>query len=200
VEVSTFTDYWQRNYPDCPPVSYLFKWRLADCWFRFHNLPESKRYAENDAERDELLNRQNAVLLDVIGEGEGCVLVAGDYSESPGILINGSRCPVLAEYITQTLPSLSKQEYDPEPLGEGEIPIYLRLACGAHTLQKGSIDQILLCAADDQIRNFFVISFERSRIFAPYDGGVDVVLRDAAERDAFKSKYANWLSERPDGL
>jgi hypothetical protein len=200
LDASTFSNYWQRNFPDCPPVSYLFKWRLADRWFRFHSLPESKRYAENDAEREELLVRQNAVLLDVIGEGRGCVLVVGDYSESPGELINGSRCPILAGYITHALPALSKQGFDPEPLNEGESPIYLRLACGTHILHRGSLDEILLCVADDRITNFFVISFERNRIFAPYDGGVDVVLGDSAERNEFKSRYAKWLSEHPDGL
>ncbi|MBV9928584.1 MAG: hypothetical protein JOZ96_26445 [Acidobacteria bacterium] len=200
MESSTFTDHWRSNFPDCPPVSYLFKWRLPDRWFRFHSLPESRRYAESDAERAELLTRQNTVLLDGIGEGERCVLVAGDYSESPGTLINGSSCPVLAEHITHALPSLSKQEFDPEPSGAGESPIYMRLACGSHTLRRGTLDEILLCAADERVTNFFVVSFERGRIFAPYGGGVDVVLRDASERDEFRARYAQWLSARPDGL
>jgi hypothetical protein len=67
-------------------------------------------------------------------------------------------------------------------------------------LQKGSLDEVLLCAADDRVTNLFIVSIERKRIFAPYDGGVDVVLRDFAEREEFKSRYANWLSKRSDGL
>ena len=200
MDVSTFNNYWQRYYPDCPPVSYLFKWRLVDRWFRFHSLPESKRYADTTAEEEVLLARQNTVLLDVIGEGEDSVLVVGDYSESPGELINGSRCPVLTKYITRALPSLSKREFDPEPLDEDEAPVYLRLAYGVHNLQRGSLDEVLLCVADERVINFFVVNMERDRIFAPYGGGVDVVLRDAAERDEFKSKYAKWLSARHDGL
>jgi hypothetical protein len=200
MDVSTFNNYWQRYYPDCPPVSYMFKWRLADRWFRFHSLPESKRYADTTAEEEVLLARQNTVLLDVIGEGEDCVLVVGDYSESPGELINGTKCPILAKYITRALPSLSKQEFDPEPLDEGEKPVYLRLAYGVHTLQRGSLDEVLLYVADGRVINFLVVSVKRNRIIAPYDGGVDVVLREAAERDEFKSKYAKWLSARPDGL
>jgi hypothetical protein len=198
--VSTFSNYWQGQYPDCPPVSYLFKWRLADRWFRVHSLPESKRYADTTAEEGVLLARQNTVLLDVIGEGEDCVIVVGDYTESPGELINGSSCPVLVNYIAHALPSISKQEFDPEPLDEGETPVYLRLAYGVHTLQRGSLDEVLLCVADERVINFFVVSMERHRLFAPYDGGVDVVLRDAVERGEFKSRYAKWLSTRPDGL
>jgi len=151
-------------------------------------------------EREELLARQNTVLLDVIGEGGECVIVAGDYSESPGEIINSSRCPVLALYITDALPSLPKQEFDPDALDEGELPLSLRLAYGTHVLQKGSLDEVLLCAADDRVTSLFVVSVERKRIFAPYDGGVDVVLRDSAEMDEFKSRYAEWLSKHPDGL
>src|SRR5690349_1682675 len=111
MNVSEFGTYWQKNYPDCPPVSYLLKWRLSDRWFRIHSLPASKRYAESDAERQELLDRQNTVLLDVIGEGAEFVAVAGEYSESAGELPGESRCPTLSKYITHSLPSLSIQEF-----------------------------------------------------------------------------------------
>ena len=177
----------------------MFKWKLADRWFRFHSLPESKRYTDNEAEVQELLARQNAVLLDVVGEGGECVVVAGSYDESPG-MVDISACPALSKYLVSELAALPKQEFDPEPPEEGEAPLYLRLACGTHTLRRGLLDEVLLCVADCHIANFFVVSVERGRIFAPYDGGVDVILRDTAERDEFKSRYAQWLSARADGL
>jgi hypothetical protein len=195
-----FNSYWSNNFPNCPPVSHLFKWEFADRWFRFHSLPDSKRYADNQLEIDELLARQNTVLLDVIGKGEECVLVAGDWSESAGELINGSACPILADFIKYSLPSISKQDFDPETEDDEFTPVFLRLAYGYHKLQEGSLNEILLCVADERVTNFFVVDFNKSRIFAPYDGGVDVVLRNTTERDDFKSKYSNWLSKRPDGL
>jgi len=199
LNVFTFSDYWRQNYPDCPPVSYLFKWRLADRWFRFHSLPESKRYAESQTEVSELLARHNVVLLDVIGKGGECVLVASSYAESNG-MVDVSGCPELSNLLVHQLPALPKQEFDPEPQEEGEPPIYLRLACGNHILQIGSLDEVLLCVADCRVTNFFVISSKHQRIFAPYDGGVDVVLRDATERDEFKARYEAWLSKHSDGL
>jgi hypothetical protein len=54
----------------------FFKHRLADRWFRFHSLPESKRYAEDETEVAELFARQNTVLLNVIVTDNECVLVS----------------------------------------------------------------------------------------------------------------------------
>jgi hypothetical protein len=195
-----FDDYWNSNFPGCPPVSYDFKWRLQDRWFRFHSLPDSKRYADNKAEIEELLMRQNTVLLDVIGKDAECVLVAGDWSESADEVMNYSECPILARFMKYSLPSISKQDFDPEPEDDDFTPVYLRLAYGHHTLQEDSLNEVLLCVADEQISNFFVVDFNKSRIFAPYDGGVDIVLRNNLERDEFRDKYSKWLSKRPDGL
>ena len=199
MDVNQFRRFWQQHFSDCPPVSYLFKYNLVDRWFRFHSLPESKRYAEDETEFAELLARQNIVLLDVIGTNAECILVSGNYADSP-LVENLKGCPALAEFEFQEFVRLSKQDFDPEDLEPDEEPIYLSLFCGIHKLKHGSLDGILLCIANEQIRNFFVVSCERRRIFAPYDGGVDVILKDAKERDVFKAKYKDWLSRHPAGL
>lgn len=192
-----FRRFWQQHFSDCPPVSHLFKYNLAYRWFRFHSLPESKRYAEDKAEVAELLLRQNTVLLDVIGMDGECVLVSGNYSPSPPL---EEQCLALSSFEFQEFLKLSKQDFDPEKLEPDEDSIYLSLFCGIHKLRRGSLDEVLLCVADEKIVNFFVVNCERERIFAPYDGGVDVILKDVKERDLFKSKYKDWLSLHPKGL
>ncbi len=196
MDANNFRHFWQQHFPTCPPVSHLFKRALADRWFRFHSLPESKRYADDEIDVAELLARQNTVLLDVVGMGE-CVLVYGNYSSTPKL---EEQCSALSNLEPQEFLKLSKQDFDPEPLEPGEKPTYLNLFCGTHELTHGSLDDILLCIADETIRNFFVVSCERDRLFAPYDGGVDVVLKDAEERDEFKSKYRHWLPSHSEGL
>lgn len=196
MEVVNFRSYWKKYFPDCPPVSYLFKHDLANRWFRFHSLPESKRYADDNAEITELLFRQNTVLLDVIGPGE-CIVVLGNYSSSPSCY---ELCPSLLPIKFQNFLNLSKQDFDPNELETGEEPLYLNLYYGIHELNFGSLDGILLCAAEEKIVNFFVVNFERQRIFAPYDGGVDVILNNTKERDEYRAKYADWLSRHPAGL
>jgi hypothetical protein len=44
------------------------------------------------------------------------------------------------------------------------------------------------------------MSVDDDTLIAPYDGGVDLILKDKEIRDQYKSKYRNWLSKRDDGL
>jgi hypothetical protein len=199
LDANQFRHFWQEHFPNCLPVSYLFKRDLANRWFRFHSLPESKRYPEDQIEVAELLARQNTVLLDVIGTDNECVLVSGNYADLP-LVENLKHCPALAQFQFHEFAKLSKQEFDPNDSEPNEEPLYLTLLYETHKLKQGSLDEVLLCVADWKIVNFFVVSCERQRIFAPYDGGVDVILKDTEERNKFKAKYKDWLSYHPKGL
>ncbi|MGG6263338.1 DUF3885 domain-containing protein [Leptolyngbya sp. AN03gr2] len=196
MDVNQFRYFWEQHFANCPPVSYLFRHRLTDRWFRFHSLSESKRYAKDETEVEQLLQRQNTALLDIIGEGK-CVLVSGNYSSSPSL---EEQCSALSNFEFQEFLKLSKQDFDPEQLEPNEEPVYLSLFCGTHDLKYGSLNDVLLCIADWKIVNFFVLNCNRERIFAPYDGGVDVILRNLQERDKFRAKYKDWLSLHPEGL
>lgn len=37
-------------------------------------------------------------------------------------------------------------------------------------------------------------------IIAPYDGGVDIILKDVETKEYYLSKYCEWISDRVDGL
>lgn len=199
MDVNNFRHFWQLHFSDCPPVSHLFKHRLFDRWFRIHSLPESKRYAADEIEVAELLARQTTVLLDVIGTDAECVLVSGNYADLP-LALDLKSCPEMGKFEFQKFVKLPKQEFDPEDLDADEELVYLSLFCGTHKLKPGSLDDVLLCVANWKIVNFFVVSCERQHIFAPYDGGVDIILKDTKERDEFKAKYKDWLSPYPSGL
>ncbi|MEV0456725.1 DUF3885 domain-containing protein [Catellatospora methionotrophica] len=53
---------WEQQWPECPPVAYLLGSRYPDRWVRFHTLPGSKRYPENEDEYRTVLNRHYTVL------------------------------------------------------------------------------------------------------------------------------------------
>jgi hypothetical protein len=60
-------------------------------------------------------------------------------------------------------------------------------------------DDLLREIAYDNLRAFFV-SIEKELMIAPYDGGVDFILKNSETRDLYKRKYNSWLSPRQDGF
>ncbi len=200
LEAEKIQNLWKDNFGDCPPVSYLFKHQLTDRWFRIHSLPESKRYAENDSETAILLERQNILLLDVIGNDSDCFLISGNYSDSP-IEEDLKQCSALGNFNFQKFIRLLKADFDSRDFVEpDDEPVYLSLFFAPYKFKNQDLDEVLLCVADWKIVNFFVVNFQKQRIFAPYDGGIDLILKNSDERNEFKSKYKDWLSSHPDGF
>ncbi|MCJ0874668.1 hypothetical protein [Streptomyces sp. AP-93] len=63
------TRLWHAHGPAGPMLPWELKTVYGDRWVRFHSLPESKRYAEDEAEYAVLLNRYNTVLDDLFSGG-----------------------------------------------------------------------------------------------------------------------------------
>ncbi|MGI9054894.1 MAG: DUF3885 domain-containing protein [Pyrinomonadaceae bacterium] len=191
-----FQNYWRDNFPNCPPVSYIFKDKLNEFWFRIHNLPQSKRYAENEDEMREILRRQKILFNDVIGEEENCFVVCLGYDNKTPVEIYKVKFPALTKLLSKESESISLQTIDPDE----ETDIFFPVCFGRQKITFKILEQIFVAIADDEINYLFVLDPKLKRIFAPYDGGVDVILERSAKRDEFKKKYKDWLSSRTDGL
>ena len=50
-----------------------------------------------------------------------------------------------------------------------------------------SLDSLLKKIANDKVRAFF-ISLDKKNIIAPYDGGIDFILRDKSTVNIYKEK------------
>src|SRR3954470_19119956 len=74
-----FKSFWTARYSDTIPISHSFRHDHSDRWFRIHSLPESKRYADNGEEWKVLLDRQNTIMNEVLGEKSKVLIVTGDY-------------------------------------------------------------------------------------------------------------------------
>jgi len=191
-----FDDYWSSSFPGCPPISYLFKWRMPDRWLRVHSLPNSKRYPESDKERGEVLRRQKLLLADVVGIAEECFFVGAAFGDLPTVAYCGA-VPDLGEILTNPARRISHREVekdDDEPVGIWDVEV------GKGRLDIDRLKLILLKIADDQLSHFFVVNPKLNRIFAPYDGGVDLILEDSEQRDALRTVYSDWCSARSDRL
>ncbi len=192
-----FYTFWTNSFPDSPLIQHQFIHIFPERWFRIHSLPESKRYAEDDNEWKILLDRQNTVISDLLNGNNDFLLVTGGYS-SEGYIelhpieeVESIKRFVFTMLDPVDLNKLSPFEFDP---GQFFSPMF-----SEQRWQEKSFDDVLKDIAEDNLRAFF-LSVENELIIAPYDGGVDFILKDTETRNFYKQKYSNWLSPGPDGL
>ncbi|MBW8201638.1 DUF3885 domain-containing protein [Flagellimonas abyssi] len=185
-----FIHYWNKEYPESLPINHELKWNYPDRWLRVHSLPESKRYADSMEEYKILLDRQNQLINDLIGEKSDVFISFGLYtSDQPKD--NNEELTEFGGFLKVWTIDLHKErpeEYEDEMY----FDIYVKW-------ENGNRDEILTAIADDEIRAMFV-SPSKKCVIAPYDGGVDLIVDSMEKRDSLRDKYKDWLSEREDGL
>lgn len=192
-----FNTYWTKTFPKTNPISHLFKHDYSERWFRIHSLPDSKRYAANDADWEILLSRQNEIITDLFGVDNTVLLVTGDYDleDQKTIHVTDDE-EIFKPFSFVRLDNIELNKFDAERY---DAPDIYRPAFAKTIWKPNYHDKLLREIANDNTRAFFV-SFEKNVIVAPYDGGVDFVLKDSLTREKYKIKYKQWLSEREDGL
>ncbi len=192
-----FQTLWTINYPETVPISYLFRQDYSDRWFRIHSLPESKRYAENENEWKILLSRQNEIITDLFGFDTPILILTGEYNWGDNTQIHTTdEEEILKPFSFVRLDNIELNQIDAEQYDEPEI---YRPAFTQTIWKPNYHDKLLREIAIGNILAFFV-SFEKNIIVAPYDGGIDFVLKDILTKKNHKNKYKQWLSEREDGL
>lgn len=155
-----------------PPFS------MGDRWVRFHSLPASQRYAETPAEYREILRRQYTLLAELMGDlpRESLIVIALDW-DGRDITSGWSRRLLPAAWPWQEVPD------------EEGFSTYLWVQEGITAPQ---LERLLLGIADDEGR-VVLVPPDLRWCLRPYDGGVDVVLPDAAARDALRDRHRDWL-------
>lgn len=192
-----FTDFWNSNFPETIPFQHHFKHDYHKRWFRIHSLPQSKRHAETSEEWQILLERQNTIATELLGRGSKIIIVTGEHEFKNAIEMHPLEdVASIKQFGFIKLPPVSLHKLSPDEFEDGDVYIPRFMV---ETWSPNKFDSILRDIANDDLRAFF-ISIENKNIVAPYDGGVDIVIKDEAKREKYKAKYKDWLSERADGL
>src|SRR5665647_2571166 len=83
--IQSLSEAWERQWPGVAPIAHRIV--APGRWVRFHSLPGSKRYADEEAEYQEILHRHRTVLGQLAGDatdgGRSLVVVTCSWSESP---------------------------------------------------------------------------------------------------------------------
>ncbi len=162
---------------------------------RFHSLPGSKRYPENEAEYATVLNRHNRISAELTGSERDVVLLSTGYSESSNPVRPQSE---LESLDPKALPWRSVPMHE---LEEGfTAPSYWHVFVSVWEWHPGLFDPIIRLVADDVLANIMIVNSACRWLLHPYDGGMDVITESSEARDRLKSSYSDWLSARPDGL
>ncbi|WP_328946855.1 hypothetical protein OG259_40655 [Streptomyces sp. NBC_00250] len=150
---------------------------------RFHSLPESKRYAEDESEYAVVLERYNTV-LDELFAGEDVYVVTPVWATDAEV-------PPLQPDVGYWQSLLVEDDPDPG------FRTYCHLFAVRRPWRSGCLDELLREIADNKVAGVLVTDTQMRRIHHPYDGGADVFLTTHGERDRTRDRHADWLSARP---
>ena len=174
---------WRKEWgDDSSPVGSLV--RGGSTWVRFHSLPGSQRYPDTDFEMEIVLYRHRVVLERLAGNANGKLIVFVSWADKD----------TLSELFSDALawPDL---ETTVGASDDGEPSMWVSLQQRSiqdlpPLLRKVAMDELGLVVADETL----------SWLYAPYDGGADVMARSETERDEIRATFSGWLSPYRGGL
>jgi len=184
--------WWISEFTSVAPVGHVLRAHLHERWTRFHSLPESKRYAENQSEYVELLNRHLSVASELFHLGETIYVYRSHLGEKK--LKGRHKHQIAGRLLRETL---------------------LKLCAGAHTSEAEDDHYFVRALTTTWIPDFFevltrqVADWKESgitfvapstrNIYSPYDGGMDVFAFSVSP-SVLEGKFRSWMSEREDRL
>ncbi len=187
-----FEAFWQSEYPTCPAIPHLLRDALPERWVRFHSLPESRRYADNEAEYQIILHRHNAVLDYLATQDTPLLLISTEFGDT--------KVPTRADSPLITLDPTADCNWIFKAEPDGDEEFYRYLFMSEWEWKPGIFDPILRLVADWTIVDTMIVCPSLNWIFHPYDGGGDFILPDRISRDELKFRFSDWLSKHPRGL
>ncbi|MDE1995999.1 MAG: hypothetical protein KGI75_26110 [Rhizobiaceae bacterium] len=173
---------WSSFHANRKPLGWMLRSDMSLGWVRFHSLPNSKRYAENETEEGIILSRAYSLANATLGMNASCWQIECRKEElNPpywDLAVSGTAATTFVD--------------DDETQW-----------C-AHVLEtiwrQGTLDSILLAIADDGTGPTMWMDRKTGRIFAPYDGGFDLLVSSPEEVNQLRMSFGDWLSDHPEGL
>lgn len=187
--MTDFEVFWKTHYPNASPTGWMMRNAGAKYWIRFHSLPESKQYADDEEEWAILLSRQNELAAEVIGEGQICWMVQSRWPASD----QGNEL----DYFRETRENGLNNAFTFLSEIDEDDAVQWTAAAILTVWHQGAFDGALRRIADEKAGPTIWISVATGSVFAPYDGGVDLFLDDEGKMNALRNKHEEWLPAHP---
>jgi hypothetical protein len=197
IDLEQVLDTYLQHFGALPPTSPRIRER-PDEWVRFHSFPALQRYPHDDADRQQLLRRHGRVIRTLRRNFGGGRLVGLAVGITPWWGVDENGQPKRIHHRPTVLPDLRHMFNTLHPYDEsfgiyGELFATDQLTM--RTLRRELLQQTLVLDSD-----IAVIDESARWVYAPYDGGADVLLADTLDRDRLKRQHADWLSPLESGL
>jgi hypothetical protein len=190
---TAFSPWWQQRFGALLPLGHVLREGLPGRWLRIHSLPGSKRYPETEDEYRELLRRQTTVAAELLGLDSSCYVVTPSYESSELDAVRPTD-----EFSVERMVCAMSGVTDPDPVVEfptDQVWLWVTECEWSPDSESTALRRI----ADDELRALWC-NRATGEIFAPYDGGVDLIVASPERRETLKGRYGDWLSARSDGL
>lgn len=170
-----------------PPLGHILRVEYPGRWLRIYSLPDEKRYADTPIEYSTLLTRHNAVATAVLGIGAKCIIFAGRWKDHPQWETPHQDLRGLKETTWSLFQSMTDED---EPAQTA-----MNFWCAPVRWHPERFDELLRAVADDEEEFIVFASLQSGEIYAPYDGGADLILSSSLRRDELKQKFGAWLPQ-----
>lgn len=172
------TLHWRRAFGEVEP-GYDMAWQL-----RVHSLPEAKRYADTEAEYEEILARHNAAATAVLGEGTQCVLLVGLWPPND-LAVEANRLPDLPGVMFVELSDMPPSR-DPD---SGTVPFH----AAEVVWRRGAFDDVIRDVADEKLPIIVFANLRQATAYKPYDGGADLICESPSQLANLSKEFESWL-------
>ncbi len=188
------TALWTATFDALPPLGWVLRKALPDRWLRIHSLPGGQRYPSGAGDLRVLLARHNAVATAVLGSGSAIVVFAARHT------LSAHRRPPACLRVLSLQPAESVPPVPVEAFDEADEPGSLSFMAAPAVWSAGVFDFIIEAIAQDTVADVVFFSARTCQVYAPYDGGADLLFINRAARDQATHTFQAWLSDRADGL
>jgi hypothetical protein len=175
--------WFHHPFCDAFPLAHLMRAALPEYWLRIHSLPESKRYPENDDEREIIFERHSRFGSALLGERAPCLVITSHFR---GFRLSAALMPEFA-----WTPIHRVVEDDDNAWHSWAAPT---------TRDAAAFRPLILAIAEGKTAHIAFLSDVTDCVFIPYDGGADGFSFDTALLQQLTREFAPWRSKHPLGL
>lgn len=184
--------WWTSQVSEFAPIGHVLRRHLYERWTRFHSLPESKRYAETESERQEILRRHLAVASELFVPGELIFVFRSHVGERR---LRGKVKHMLAgNQLREKMVRLATG-LDVHPEEDG----YYCVRALATSWTPACFGKLTRQVADWEETGVTFASPASKNIYCPYDGGMDI-FPYVESPGTFEAKFRPWMSRREDKM